>query len=84
MAELQGRFPIRSYLRPLTESDFRKILRDIETNPLKQHIHLMSAEGIAVTVTDEAIDRIAHLCWYMNQSVEDIGARRLSYVCNIY
>ena len=78
--ELQGRFPIRVELESLTEADFRRILTQPENAIIKQHIALMAAEGVELVFTDDAIDEIAKIAYMMNQSSENIGARRLHTV----
>jgi len=78
--ELQGRFPIRVELESLTEADFRQILTQPENALIKQHIALMATEGVELVFTDDAIDEIAKMAYMMNQSSENIGARRLHTV----
>jgi ATP-dependent HslUV protease ATP-binding subunit HslU len=78
--ELQGRFPIRVELQSLSEEDFRQILTQPENAIIKQHIALMHTEGVALIFTDDAIDEIAKIAFMMNQSRENIGARRLHTV----
>lgn len=75
--ELQGRFPIRVELEPLTAGDFERILREPEHSLLKQYAALLETEGIAVTFSDDAITRIAQMAQQVNQDTENIGARRL-------
>jgi ATP-dependent HslUV protease ATP-binding subunit HslU len=76
--ELQGRFPIRVELDPLTEADFVRILSEPETALTKQYRALLSTEGLAVTFTADAIAEIARLAVEVNSSTENIGARRLA------
>ena len=78
--ELQGRFPIRVELKSLTEQDFKQILTQPENAIIKQHIALMKTEGLDLVFTDDAIDEIAKIAYLMNQSRENIGARRLHTV----
>lgn len=78
--ELQGRFPIRVELEPLTEDDFRRILTEPRHALLKQYAALLDADGVSVKWTDEAIAEIARLARQVNESTEDIGARRLATV----
>lgn len=77
LPELQGRLPIRVELNPLTKEDFIKILTEPETNLIKQAKALLKTEGVDLVITDDAIDTIATLTAYINQNVENIGARRL-------
>jgi ATP-dependent HslUV protease ATP-binding subunit HslU len=80
LPELQGRLPIRVELRALTEEDFRLILSDTEASLIKQYIALMATESLDVTITDDAIDAVAHIAVEVNSAVENIGARRLQTV----
>ncbi len=75
--ELQGRFPIRVELKSLNKSDFKSILTEPKNALVKQYTTLLHTEGIEATITDDAIDKIAALAFQVNESVEDIGARRL-------
>jgi ATP-dependent HslUV protease ATP-binding subunit HslU len=75
--ELQGRFPIRVELESLTEDDFVKILTIPENALLKQYSALLATEGLSVEFSDEAIAAIARIAFEVNESVENIGARRL-------
>ena len=75
--ELQGRFPIRVELKSLNEADFIRILTEPKNALEKQYIAMLKTEGIDVTITEDAIDQIAALAFQVNESVEDIGARRL-------
>jgi len=75
--ELQGRFPIRVELEPLTKDDFVRILREPENSLIKQYTALLETEGIRVEFTDEAIERIAEMAQRVNEETENIGARRL-------
>jgi ATP-dependent HslUV protease ATP-binding subunit HslU len=78
--ELQGRFPIRVELDALDESDFVRILREPENALPKQYHALLSTEGVELTFTDDAIERIARLAAEVNERTENIGARRLHTV----
>jgi ATP-dependent HslUV protease ATP-binding subunit HslU len=78
--ELQGRFPIRVELKSLTEEDFRQILTQPENAIIKQHVALMKTEGVNLEFTEDAIEEIAKIAYIMNQSKENIGARRLHTV----
>ena len=75
--ELQGRFPIRVELKSLNKSDFKSILTEPKNALVKQYAALLQTEGIDAEITDDAIDEIAALAFQVNESVEDIGARRL-------
>ena len=75
--ELQGRFPIRVELKSLNKDDFKSILTEPKNALVKQYTALLGTEGIEATITDDAIDEIAALAFQVNESVEDIGARRL-------
>ena len=75
--ELQGRFPIRVELKSLTEHDFVRILKEPKNALIKQSIALMETEGIKLTFTDDALSEIASIAAQVNQSNENIGARRL-------
>jgi ATP-dependent HslUV protease ATP-binding subunit HslU len=76
--ELQGRFPIRVELDPLTEADFVRILSEPENALTKQYRALLSTEGLAVTFTADAIAELARLAVEVNSATENIGARRLA------
>ena len=77
LAELQGRLPIRVELRALTVEDFKCILKDTEASLIKQYVALLGTEEVTLNFDDEAIDEIARLAFEVNESVENIGARRL-------
>ena len=78
--ELQGRFPIRVELDSLDEKDFVRILREPENALPKQYRALLSTEGLDLSFTDDAIERIARLAAEVNERTENIGARRLHTV----
>ncbi len=78
--ELQGRFPIRVELSPLTREDFVRILTETENALIKQYKALLATEGVEVEFTPEAIDEIAAIAEKVNQEAENIGARRLHTV----
>ena len=80
LPELQGRLPIRVELSPLSREDFRRILTDTEASLIKQYIALMKTEGVNLQFTADAIDAIADIAVSVNESVENIGARRLQTV----
>ncbi|MBC6408090.1 MAG: ATP-dependent protease ATPase subunit HslU [Rhodobacteraceae bacterium] len=77
LPELQGRLPIRVELRALTEADFVRILTETDNALTRQYRALMETEGVAITFTEEGIKAIADIAASVNQSVENIGARRL-------
>jgi ATP-dependent HslUV protease ATP-binding subunit HslU len=78
--ELQGRFPIRVNLDPLTMEDFKRILTEPKNSLIRQYRALMETEGITLEFTPDAIDTIANYAFSVNKSTEDIGARRLHTV----
>jgi ATP-dependent HslUV protease ATP-binding subunit HslU len=80
LPELQGRLPIRVELRPLTKEDFRRILTETEASLIKQYVALMKTEEVGLEITDDAIDAIASIAVAINESIENIGARRLQTV----
>ncbi|MDP2699304.1 ATP-dependent protease ATPase subunit HslU [Thalassospira sp.] len=80
LPELQGRLPIRVELQALTEADFRRILLEPEASLIKQYIALMKTEDVTLEFTDDAIDEVARISANVNESVENIGARRLHTV----
>ncbi len=75
--ELQGRFPIRVELDSLTEEDFKLILTEPNNALIKQYTALLETEGVNLTFTSESIEEIAQTACYLNQEMENIGARRL-------
>ena len=75
--ELQGRFPIRVELKSLTEEDFIRILKEPKNALVKQYTALLETEGITLKFTDDALEEIARLAARVNESAENIGARRL-------
>jgi ATP-dependent HslUV protease ATP-binding subunit HslU len=80
LPELQGRLPIRVELAPLTKEDFRRILTETEASLIKQYVALMETEDLKLEITDDAIDAISSFAVAINESVENIGARRLQTV----
>ena len=80
LPELQGRLPIRVELRALTEEDFVRILSETRANLVTQYKALLGTEKVTVEITDEAIAEIAKIAAQVNESVENIGARRLQTV----
>lgn len=75
--ELQGRLPIRVELQALTPEHFRRILTEPKASLTEQYRALMATEGVELSFTDEGIARIAELAFQVNESTENIGARRL-------
>ena len=75
--ELQGRFPIRVELSALSADDFVRILTEPNASLTEQYQALLATEGVSLTFTDAGILRIAELGWQVNESTENIGARRL-------
>ncbi|MGC8941690.1 ATP-dependent protease ATPase subunit HslU [Sulfurihydrogenibium sp.] len=75
--ELQGRFPIRVELKPLTKEDFVKILTEPKNALIKQYKALMATEGVELEFTEDAIEEIAKIAEEVNEKTENIGARRL-------
>jgi len=75
--ELQGRFPIRVELEPLTKDDFVNILTKPKNALIKQYIELLNTEDVELVFTDDAIHEIAETAQHVNESTENIGARRL-------
>lgn len=75
--ELQGRFPIRVELQPLTIDDFKRILTEPKNALIKQYKALLETEGVQLEFTDDSIDSIAQYAFRVNETAEDIGARRL-------
>jgi len=78
--ELQGRFPIREELNPLTREDFVRILVEPKNALIKQYQALLATEGIDLQISDDAIQEIARIAQYINEHTENIGARRLHTV----
>ena len=80
LPELQGRLPIRVELKPLTREDFIQILSGTDNSLIKQYVALMGTEGVTLDFTTDAIEAIADAAVKVNNSVENIGARRLQTV----
>ncbi|MGA2387759.1 MAG: ATP-dependent protease ATPase subunit HslU [Candidatus Sulfotelmatobacter sp.] len=75
--ELQGRFPIRVELQSLTMDDFVRILTEPKSSLVKQYTALLETEGVKLDFTSEALQEVAHFAFRVNESTENIGARRL-------
>jgi ATP-dependent HslUV protease ATP-binding subunit HslU len=78
--ELQGRLPIRVELAALTAEDFKRILTEPNASLTEQYRALLKTEGVTIEFSDSAISRIAELAFQVNESTENIGARRLHTV----
>ena len=75
--ELQGRFPIRVELASLTQEDFVRILTEPQNALMKQYVALLGTEGVKLDFTEDAVREVASIASAVNQSTENIGARRL-------
>ena len=75
--ELQGRFPIRVELKSLTQEDLIRILKEPKNALIKQYIALLDTEGIKLSFTEDALEEIARFAARVNETTENIGARRL-------
>ena len=80
LPELQGRLPIRVELRALTEEDFVRILTETRANLTEQYIALLGTEDVTISITEDAIKKLAQIAANVNETVENIGARRLQTV----
>lgn len=80
LPELQGRLPIRVELSALAEDDYRRILSEPEASLTKQYAALLATEGVSIEFTGDGIAAIAHIAAKANQTIENIGARRLQTV----
>ncbi len=80
LPELQGRLPIRVELKALSEADFVRILSETRANLVAQYKALLATEQVTVDVTEDAIAEVARIAAQVNESVENIGARRLQTV----
>ena len=77
MPELQGRFPIRVELQALTKEDFVRILTEPKGALTKQYHALLGAEGVDLAFSDDAVEALAEFAYQVNQTTQNIGARRL-------
>jgi ATP-dependent HslUV protease ATP-binding subunit HslU len=75
--ELQGRLPIRVELEALTAKDFIRILTEPNASLTEQYVALLGTEGVTLTFTEDGIKAIANAAWQVNETTENIGARRL-------
>ncbi len=80
LPELQGRLPIRVELRALTEEDFVRILSETRANLVAQYRALLGTEKVTLEITEDAVAQVARIAAQVNESVENIGARRLQTV----
>ena len=80
LPELQGRLPIRVELKALTEEDFVRILSETRANLVAQYRALIATENVTVEITEDAVREVARIAAQVNESVENIGARRLQTV----
>ncbi len=80
LPELQGRLPIRVELRALTEEDFVRILGETRANLVEQYKALLGTEDVTLEIGDDAVAEVAKIAAQVNESVENIGARRLQTV----
>lgn len=80
LPELQGRLPIRVELRALTEEDFVRILSETRANLVAQYKALIGTEDVTLEITEDAIAEVAKIAAQVNESIENIGARRLQTV----
>jgi ATP-dependent HslUV protease ATP-binding subunit HslU len=78
--ELQGRFPIRVELEPLTQEDLVRILTEPRNALVAQYRALLAADGVEITFTEEAIQEMARFAMQVNAATENIGARRLATI----
>ncbi|MFO1095484.1 MAG: ATP-dependent protease ATPase subunit HslU [Planctomycetaceae bacterium] len=77
MPELQGRFPIRVELQPLTRDDFLRILTEPTSSLTRQYAAMLAADGVELSFTRDGLEAIADAAWQVNQTTQNIGARRL-------
>lgn len=75
--ELQGRFPVRVDLKPLTIEDYKRILTQPENALIRQYQLLLGVDGVSLDFQEDALDVIAQHAWEANETMENIGARRL-------
>ncbi len=75
--ELQGRFPIRVELEPLTREDFIRILSEPRNALIRQYVELLKTEGVTLEFGQDAVEAVADIASTVNQRAENIGARRL-------
>lgn len=78
--ELQGRLPIRVELKALSVGDFERILTEPDASLTQQYVALLGTEDVTLSFSDDGIKRIAEIAWQVNETTENIGARRLHTV----
>lgn len=78
--ELQGRFPVKVRLQSLSQEDFRRILVEPDYAITEQYKHLLQADGCQLSFSTEALDEIAYIAYNLNDSEENLGARRLTSI----
>lgn len=83
MPELQGRFPIVVEMKDLTKEDFIKILTEVEFNIIEQYKTLLKADGVEISFSKGAVEKIAEIALKLNDNVENIGARRLAAIVEL-
>lgn len=76
-ADWQGRLPIRVELQALSQDDFFRILTETKHNLPQQYVALMRTEGVEIIFEENGLQEIAAVCYELNQTVQNIGARRL-------
>jgi ATP-dependent HslUV protease ATP-binding subunit HslU len=81
--ELQGRFPVRVALKPLTEEDFVRILTVPRNSLVRQYQALFATEKVELEFTDDGLAQIANLAFRQNRTLQNIGARRLFTVLEL-
>ena len=83
MPGLQGRFPIVVEMKDLTKEDFIKILTEVEFNIIEQYKTLLKADGVEISFSKGAVEKIAETALKLNDNVENIGARRLAAIVEL-
>lgn len=83
MPELQGRFPIVVEMKDLTKEDFIKILTEVEFNIIEQYKTLLKADGVEISFSKGAVEKIVETALKLNDNVENIGARRLAAIVEL-
>ncbi len=78
--ELQGRFPVRVELQPLTQADLRRILVEPENALVRQYVELLATDGVRLSFSEDGLDAVARMAQEVNDATENIGARRLATV----
>ena len=80
IAELQGRLPIRVELKALTANDFKRILTEPNASLTRQYSAMLNVESVTVEFAECAVERVAEIAFHVNETSENIGARRLHTV----